>query len=394
MKPANPVKRLAETCTGLEVWWDSSPLIFERWVQDMGRTIADMHLFDLASADPNSVQFRGTSLLRGSTTNQPLTWNVIEQDPDLWCDWLRGQLRAEPDMSPKEAMWRLFIEVAARGADRLAPIFEASNHRHGYICCQVDPRDNADLEAMLQQARRIHAQRPNLMVKMPGTKEGIDGVRILTSEGIPTNVTLGYTVPQLVAVGEAAQLGLAEAKQRGTDLGCWRSCAVMMLGRYEGAAPMKAQAQERGVEISEADLRWAGIAIFRKAHQIFKERRYPSKLMAASMRLGPTVDGVTRVWHLEKLAGADAVLTVFPNVFEAFIEAYSDVPIEPQIDEPVPDDVLERLLRIPYFAEAYDEHGIAPEDFAKHPALQATAASFREAMERIEAFAENCIVNS
>jgi transaldolase len=112
------------------------------------------------------------------------------------------------------------------------------------------------------------------------------------------------------------------------------------------------------------------------------------------MRLGPTVDGVTRVWHLEKLAGADAVLTVFPNVFEAFIEAYSDVPIEPQIDEPVPDDVLERLLRIPYFAEAYDEHGIAPEDFAKHPALQATAASFREAMERIEAFAENCIVNS
>ena len=157
---------------------------------------------------------------------------------------------------------------------------------------------------------------------------------------------------------------------------------------------MKAQARERGIEISEADLRWAGIAIFRKAYRIFKQRGYPSKLMAASMRLGPTLNGVTRVWHLEKLAGADAVLTVFPNVFEAFMKSYTDLPLEPQIDEPVPNDVLERLLSIPYFAEAYDEHGIAPQDFVNHPALQATAASFSEAMAKIEVFAQDCITSS
>jgi transaldolase len=202
---------------------------------------------------------------------------------------------------------------------------------------------------------------------------------------------LGFTVPQLVAVGEAAQAGLALAKERGTDLRYWRSCAVMMLGRYEGAPPMRAQAEERGIELTEADLRWAGIAIFRKAHRLFKERGYPSKLMAASMRLGPTVDGVTRVWHLEKLAGADAVLTVFPNVFEAFISSYGDLPLEPQIYEPVPEAVLERLLRIPYFAEAYDENGIAPKDFASHPALEITAASFAEAMVEVEGFAERAV---
>ena len=48
------------------------------------------------------------------------------------------------------------------------------------------------------------------MVKMPGTKEGIEGVRILTAEGVPTNVTLGFTVSQSAAVGEAAQAGLEE----------------------------------------------------------------------------------------------------------------------------------------------------------------------------------------
>lgn len=387
MAARNLVKELINSSSNMEVWWDSSPLIFEEWVQSVGQDVGAMGMFDVDAAGSGTSRFGADSLLQGSTTNQPLTWQVIERDPAPWAAWLQAQRKRDPDLSAKEAMWRIFIEIAARGADRLAPIFEGSGYRRGYICCQVDPRQLTDLEAMLVQARRIHGTRPNLMVKMPGSKEGIEGVRILTAEGIPTNVTLGFTLPQLVAVGEAAKAGLAEAQERGTDLRYWRSCAVMMLGRYEDAPPMQAQARALGIELTDADLRWAGIAIFRKAHRIFQERAYPSKLMAASMRLGPTVDGVTRVWHLEKLAGATAVLTVFPNVFEAFFAAYGDLPLEPQIDDPVPDEVLERLLRIPYFAEAYDEKGIAPEDFTPHAALQATANSFSEAMAKVEAFA-------
>jgi len=387
MTDLNPIEKLIDTNPNLEVWWDSSPLIFEEWVAGLSPALQGIQLFNLVPKSTGSVTFDKDSLLRGSTTNQPLTWQVIGKNPAFWGDWLGAQLESAPNLSVKEAMWRLFIEIAASGADLLAPIFEGSGYHQGQICCQVDPRDLTNLEAMLVQARRIHAARPNIMVKMPGTQEGIEGVRILTAEGIPTNVTLGFTVPQLVAVGEAAQTGLALARERGTDLRYWRSCAVMMLGRYEGAPPMQIQAKERGIELTEADLRWAGIAIFRKAHRIFQERGYPSKLMAASMRLGPIVDGVTRVWHLEKLAGADAVLTVFPNIFEAFISAYGDLPLEPQIDEPVPEEVLERLLRIPYFAEAYDEGGIAPQDFVRHPALDVTATSFSEAMAEIEAFA-------
>ena len=283
-------------------------------------------------------------------------------------------------------MWRVFIEVAARGADILSPIFEATGRQCGQICCQVDPRDMTDTAAMVAQARRVHSARPNIMVKMPGTKEGIEGVRILTAEGIPTNVTLGFTVAQLLAVGEAAQKGLSDAQATGTDLRNWRSCAVMMLGRYEDHPIFREQAGERGIALTDADLRWAGIAVFRKAYRLFRERGYPSKLMGASMRLGPVVDGASRVWHLEKLAGAEAVLTVFPNIFEAFLRAYEDLPLVPAVDEDVPGDVLERLSRIPYFVQAYDENGIAPDQFVNHPALQATAASFSDAMERIETF--------
>lgn len=389
--PDNPIQRLQAAGPHTEVWWDSSPLIYTDWLAGPGRPHAEAELFTLLGS-VKSPLFAGGSLLRGATTNQPLTWQVIERQPDVWRGYVQEQAARDPGITPREAMWRLFIEVAAQGADRLAPLFEASGYRHGYICCQVDPRDLTDLDAMLSQARRIHAARPNIMVKMPGTAEGIEGVRVLTAEGIPTNVTLGFTVSQLVAVGEAAQAGLAEAKARGTDLRHWRSCAVMMLGRYEDAPPMKAQADDLGVPLSEADIRWAGIAIFRKAHHLFREGGYPSRLMAASMRLGPVEDGMPRVWHLEKLAGANAVLTVFPNIFEAFLAAYAGAPLEPQIDEPVPDDVMERLLRLPYFAAAYDEHGIAPQDWVNHPALQATAASFSEAMDKVEAFAASALL--
>jgi transaldolase len=194
-------------------------------------------------------------------------------------------------------------------------------------------------------------------------------------------------VSQLAAVGKAAQAGLAEARQRGIDLRYWRSCATMMLGRYEDAPAFGEQARRAGVELSEADIRWAGIAIFRKAHRLFRERGYPTQMLGASMRVGPTIEGAVHVWHLEKLAGLDGVLTVFPNIFEAFLANYGDRPLEPQVDEPVPDEVLERLLRVSYFAEAYDEHGLGPEDWVHHPALMATASSFVQSMENVEAFA-------
>jgi transaldolase len=393
MTSLHPIAKLQATHSNLEVWFDSSPLVYEDWVKSTTPTLRAGELFEMKPAPNGTGYFASNSLLRGATTNQPLTLQVIQKNPVYWTQWLKTSLGQASSITAKEAMWRVFIEIAARGADMLHPIAKASNYCSGQICCQVDPRDMTSVDMMVDQARRIHAARPNIMVKMPGTKEGIEGVRILTAEGVPTNVTLGFTVPQLIAVGEAAQAGLAEAKRRGANLRYWQSCAVMMLGRYEDHPLMQTQAQERGIHLTEADLRWAGIAIFRKAHKIFGEKSYPSKLMAASMRLGPILDGVTHVWHLEKLAGANAVLTVFPNIFEVFLAAYTNLPIEAQIDEPVPAQVLERLLQIPYFAEAYDEHGIVPENFVDHPALQATASSFADAMNKIEIFATASLVN-
>ncbi len=157
MPDANPIHRLKDTHPGLEVWWDSSPLVYADWLAGAGRDHRDARLFDVVTGPDGQTLFAPDSLLDGATTNQPLTWQVLEKYPEVWAEWLAAQRAAAGNLDVREAMWRTHIEIAARGADMLAPIFEATDRRRGQICCQVDPRDLTDLPAMLAQARRIHA---------------------------------------------------------------------------------------------------------------------------------------------------------------------------------------------------------------------------------------------
>ena len=385
MEPS-ALERLARCSDDTEIWWDSSPLIYGRWRKEFLQQSPAEHRAELEGAleafyrpeEPAS------GYLRGSTTNQPLALQALEANWQEWQPWIRETRAYYPEWSPKRLAWETFAEVAKRGADMLLPIFEASGQRYGYICAQVDPRLNHDTEIMVQQGLDLNARSPNIMIKMPGTAEGIEGVRRLAALGVATTVTLVFSVPQLVAVAEAAEAGRQEALALGVDLSRWRCNAVMMLGRFEDHPVFKQQAQERGIELSPADLRWAGIAVFKKAHRLYREGGYQSKMLAASMRLGPEVDGRQRIWHLEKLAGASAVLTIFPNIIEAFLLSYRGEPIEPRIDEEVPGEVLEKLRRIPYFRQAYEEDGLMPEDFAAYPPVMATTESFSEAMVKFE----------
>jgi transaldolase len=378
---ASALHRLAALHPATEIWWDSSPLIYPYWREDtryawrerpeMWRTLEALGVL----GQPEAV-------FRGSTTNPPLAWGAIEADRLAWDGWARKQARNAT--SPQELFWGLYEEVCRRAAAVLAPLHAASRGRQGYVCAQVDPRQQTDLAAMLTGARRLHALAPNIMIKMPATQEGIEGIRILASEGICTTATLCFSVSQMVAVAEAAQAGAKAARAAGRDLSGWRCCAALMMGRMEAAPEFAQQAEGLGIALTEADLRWAGVAVARKACAIFHQRGYATKVLCASMRLGPEVDGEQRIWHLEQLAGGDMVLTIFPNILASFLELYADRPLEPRIEDPVPDEALERLLRIPYFRQAYEENAVARPQFADLPGVRITSASFAESMQTIE----------
>ena len=132
-----------------------------------------------------------------------------------------------------------------------------------------------------------------------------------------------------------------------------------------------------------------GLAVTKKAYRILAERNYPSKLLIASSRVSPVVNGRQEIWHLEKLAGGNIVITMNPNLIKAFMLHYIDRPIENKIDEPIPEDVMAKLLRIPYFAEGYGENTIKPEDFETLEPTQTTYAQFSKAMIELEDYIEN-----
>ena len=304
-------------------------------------------------------------------------------------------LAENKDLDTEGLFWLLYKEVVRQGSDMFLPLFEASGYKEGFLSGQVDPRSAFDGEAMLAQALEIHAVNPNVMVKVPGTAQGYEVIEELTSRGIATNNTLTFVLSQLLDCAKSVMRGLEKAKANGVDLSKWRSVITHMEARYGDLGGLREFGAEAGVEVTEADVRYAELAIFKKAYRTVKERGYQSKMLSCSLRLGPTVDGEQRIWHLEEKAGASIVVTVPAAVHRRGHQLprrrRASTSRPNQIDVDPPADVMEKLLKIPYFARAYDEDGYTREEYNTHPALVKTHEAFSKATNEMVAFADGCL---
>ncbi len=320
------------------------------------------------------------SLFRGVTTNPPLSLNVLSYHKDYWRKFVNRALRISPNKISAEIFWQMYKEIIRKGAELFLPVFENSRYKYGYISAQVDPRDGENFDIMLGEAEALAALSPNVMIKVPGTKEGYKLIKVLTSRGIPTNNTLAFMIPQFVTCANAVREGLEIAKANGIDLSTWRSVITFMSARFTALGDLEKEAKEKDIKLSEKDIRWAEVAIMKKAYRIIKEGNYPSKMLLCSMRISPTINGEKHCWHLEKLAGADMVYTCPPKFIASLLLEGDHIELSNQIDEPVPDEVMQKLLKIEYFAKGYDEEGYKPEEFNFHPSLLNTAKHFSGAV--------------
>ncbi len=399
MQERNLLEELVAVSPGMEIWWDSSPVIYGNWCKKMlakaepgdqdnlKRQFARMYNVD----DPMSQLFRGV------TTNPPLSLAAFKDDPPYWQKVADDMIEANGAFDTESLFWTLYKEVVRRGSDMFLPLFEASGHKEGFLSGQCDPRSAFDGEAMLKQAAEIHAVNPNVMVKVPGTAEGYDVIEELTAQGIATNNTLTFVLSQLMDCAKSVERGLARAKANGVDLSSWRSVITHMEARYGDLGGLRDAGKEVGIELTEGDVRMAELAIFKKACRIIKERDYPSKMLSCSLRVGPTVDGQLRLWHLEEKAGANVVVTCPPSFIDECINfpGAENIKFKPnQIEVDPPKDVMDKLLRIPYFSRAYDEDGYARAEYNSHPALVKTAAAFSKATQEMVEFAGNCLKGS
>jgi len=396
MKDPNLLEDLVAVSPGMEIWWDSSPVIFENYTKkELAKASdADQELLKRQLARMYNTADPKSQLFRGVTTNPPLSLQAIQDDPARWEKVAQELIEEHHPADKEELFWLLYLRVVKAGSDMFLPLFEASGYKEGFLSGQVDPRSAFDYDAMLAQALEIHAVNPNVMVKCPGTKQGYQLIEELTSRGIPTNNTLTFVLSQLLDCAKTVERGLAKAKANGVDLSKWRSVITHMEARYGDLGGLRDFAKEEGIELTEGDVRTAELAIFKKAYRTVKERGYPSKMLSCSLRLGPTVDGKTRIWHLEEKAGADIVVTCPPPLIDEllFFPAPEDIKFDGnRIWEDAPKDVMDKLMRVPYFARAYDEDGYTRDEYNTHPALVKTAEQFSAATQKMVDFAGTCL---
>ena len=377
------IERLENTSEEMEVWWDSSPMIYESWAKKVLDKTEDSYKAVMQEQLKSLFNNSSKIVFDGVTTNPRLTSNVLALIPDKINPTVDNLIKDNPVKTNYEIAWEVYKAITEEGAKLYLPLFEESGYKKGYVSAQVDPNQITNVREMLKQGLELKNLGDNIMIKCPGSKEGIFVIQILTSLGIPTNSTLVFNVPQAVAVAKAVKAGLALGKDRGSDLSKWRSVITIMLARFEDREQFAESAKSVGIELDVELKRWAGIAITKKALSILADpsNGYSSKLLLCSARVGPTPDVV---YHIEKNAGADMVYTINPEMIEDFNRLYREKDVVNTWKEPVPADIMEKLLKIPYFVAGYEIDGIDENDFVDQPAFQYTANEFKGSMKFIE----------
>jgi len=388
---ASPIDRLAAAHPDLEIWWDSSPLYYGKWVEktlDSAAPEVRPNLEDQLRRFYNP-QDPSASIVRGCTTNPPLSLSAVKSDPDLWNRWIDNLILDSPGLTSEELTWLTYKEVLTRGAEMMLPIWQKSKGRFGWISGQLDPRLFTEKKVMIARAEELSALNPNVMIKVPASAEGIEVLQALAAEGISTNTTVCFTLPQILASARATLQGL-NMQQKGSyylpeivDPTKWRAVITMMIGRLTENEALVMQAGRRGIRLTWQERHWLGIAVFQRAYRILKQEGYPSKMLACSMRQGPLVAGKSKFWDLEKLSG-EVVFTCPPYVLEPLLDIGDDLVFEDIESVEVPQQVLDRLLQIPYAIQAYDPNGLSIEQFNTHPATLDTVAGFSKAMTGLE----------
>ncbi len=297
----------------------------------------------------------------GVTTNPLLASAALNKNRGQWTSAIEEVLaRNLPPESKAEALMQIAV---TRAAGKLMPEYASSGRQSGFVCAQVNPLRAGDRDCMYAMAKRLHAWAPNIAVKLPATGAGLDVLEDCAAEGITVTATVSFTVPQVVAIAERHRAGIRRAREKQIEPG--KCFAVIMIGRLDDY--LREVAHDNQAAASEQDIRQAGLAVTKRSYAIYKDRGYEAVLLVAALRGD---------YHLTELAGADLVMSIHPSSQELFVA--KDHAREERIEEPISDDVLDRLRQMPEFVRSYEPDGMAPCEFVSFGATQRTLSQFCE----------------
>ena len=241
---------------------------------------------------------------------------------------------AREGKSALEVYEALAIEDLRAAADLLLPIYERTKSADGYASLEVSPALAHDTGGTIKEAHRLFSalDRPNVMIKVPATPEGVPAVQHLIGDGVNVNVTLIFSLDAYRQVMEAYIRGLEDLAQQGGDVGRVSSVASFFVSRVDTAVDKLLEERIRKeTEDLKPLLGTAAIANARLAYEAFKatfggERFAVLRAQGAQAQrplwasTGTKNPAYSDVLYLETLIGPDTVNTMPPATLTAFLE--------------------------------------------------------------------------
>jgi transaldolase len=235
------------------------------WLDNLSRRL-------LRSGELERLRGRGVS---GITSNPTIFQKAIS-DSSVYDEGVRHL--AEVGRRPDQIIWDLMTEDVTAAADVLRPVYEATGGDDGYVSIEVSPEvaHSADATVAMVRELRERCARPNVMVKIPATREGLAAIRRSIAEGANINVTLIFAVSRYEEVVEAFLSGLEELRARAGDVGAVHSVASFFVSRVDSKVDRLIDERLRSAPGEERERLRAlrgtiGIANSRRAYRRFTE---------------------------------------------------------------------------------------------------------------------------
>ena len=274
--------------------------------------------------------------LTGVTSNPTIFEKAVSGSTDY--DEAMVQL-VRAKKKPAEMLWELMVEDIQAAADTFRPVYDKTKGKDGFVSIEVSPTVANNTRSTIAWAEdlRDRCRRPNVMVKIPATKEGLPAIRDQISKGHNINVTLIFSVDRYAEVVDAYISGLETLKDRGGDLSKVASVASFFVSRVDTkidkmlAAKINAIADPREKQALERLYGKAAIANSKMAYERFKElfdgpRWEPLKKAGARTQRCLWASTSTKdprypdTYYVEELIGPDTVDTIPPATLAAFRE--------------------------------------------------------------------------
>jgi transaldolase / glucose-6-phosphate isomerase len=272
--------------------------------------------------------------LRGMTSNPSIFEKAIGES-SLYDDMLKS-FASQPDLDVKTRYEKIAIRDIQDAADALKPVYQSSKFHDGYVSLEVSPLLALKTQETIEEARRLWktANRENVMIKVPGTPEGIPAIQQLIGEGININVTLLFAQDVYVQVAEAYIAGLEELTKRGGDLKKMAGVASFFISRIDTLIDSLIDEKLKSADAQQQSLLKSmkgkiaianGKLTYKHYQQIFsgprwealasKEAQTQRVLWASTSSKNPAYRDVM---YVEELIGPDTVDTMPPATIDAF----------------------------------------------------------------------------